>query len=188
MRSRSSRSEVTRREDQRRQQQTLCGDAQERRVGDVVIASRKHGEFERVAREASARHAPGAGHCDDLDEHLLHRECGANFHPQSGFAGAGIRECVHGSRRNLDHIARPGSAGMTPKSEAYNPGNDLKSLGLDRVDMRNRNGSARSQRQVEGEQLAARCARRVCEREVFARDGIFERLAWSDRRVIAHGT
>ena len=56
-------------------------------------------------------------------------------------------------------------------------GDDLEALGLDRVDVRDRDGAAGAQAELEGEQLAAGGGGRVGEGEALAGDRVLERLA-----------
>src|SRR6478672_278560 len=72
---------VAGRGDERREQQPLDADPQERRVRLLVVPAREGREVEEVARQAAARHPAGLGHRADLGEHLLHLQRGAHLDP-----------------------------------------------------------------------------------------------------------
>ena len=59
-------------------------------------------------------------------------------------------------------------------------GDDLEALGLDRVHVRDRDGAAGGEPELEGEQLAAGARGGVGEGEALAGDGVLEGLAGGD--------
>lgn len=66
-----------------------------------MLLAREGGERQGAARHAAPCHSPGLRH-DNLFEHLLHRERGADLDAQMGLAGAGVGERVRYARRHLD--------------------------------------------------------------------------------------
>jgi hypothetical protein len=146
----------------------------------AVVLAREQGEVERVARQAAARHPARLGHVHDLGEHVLHRQRGADLDAHARLVVAGVGEAVDDAGRDLDDVAGAGEDGAQADAEAHRPGHDLEALGLDRVDVRDRDGAAGAQGEVEREQLAAGRRRRRGEREALAGDGVLERLARGD--------
>ena len=84
--------------------------------------------------------------------------------------GEGVRDAGRRPRRR-----RPGSRDerAQPEPEAHAAARDLEALGLDRVDVRDRDLAALAQREVEREPLAAGAT--LGEREALARDRVLER-------------
>jgi hypothetical protein len=151
----------------------------------LVVATREHGELERVTRQSATSHAPGLGHRDDLGEHVLHRQRGADLDAQARLLGARVGERVRHAGRDLDDVAGAGEHGAQADPEAHPARDDLEALGLDRMDVRDRHRAAGPQRKVEGEQLAVGAAGGVGEGEALAGNRVLERLAWRDHRVLS---
>ena len=173
---------------ERRQQQALNADAQQRRVGHAVVGARQPGELARVARQPPPGQPPGVGQGDHLGEHPLEVQGGADLDSQAGLVGAGVGEGVGHARGDLDHVAGAGEPGAEAEPEAHAPLDDLEALGLDGVDVRDRDGAAGAEGEVEREQLAAGAGRGVGEGEALARDRVLEGVAGEDGAVMCgHG-
>jgi hypothetical protein len=87
---------------------------------------------------------------------------------------------VHHAGDDLDDVAGAGQAPAQAEPEAHEPFDHLEALGLDRMDVRDRDGAARAKPELEGEQLAAAARRRVGEGEALAGDRVLERLSGLD--------
>ena len=177
----TTRPRATRHEHERREQQALHADAQQRGMGLLVVGAREDGEVERGC--AAARGASCGPACAIATT-------SANISSIASAGRTSTRSRASSAPALAKLCATPGATSTTspgpamrvrrPIRNRIRPASDLEALGLDRVDVRDRHGAAGAQREVEGEQRAARARRGVGEGEALARDRVLERLTRSD--------
>ena len=144
----------------------------------LVVGAGEQREVEQVARHPPPRHPAGAGHRDDLGEHLLHRQRRPDLDAHARLAVAGVREAVHHARRDLDDVAGPGerpcagrggSASGPRRPRSARSGSGARAA----IGTAPPGRSPRSKR----EQLAAGGRGGLDEREALAGDRVLERLS-----------
>jgi hypothetical protein len=116
-------------------------------------------------------------------EHVFHRERRAHLDVQPSLLIARVGEAVHHTWRDYHDVARAGDVSAQSDAEAHAAGEHLEALGLDRMDVWDRDRAADTQREVEPQQLPVGAGRGVREREALAGDRVLEGLSGSDHRL-----
>jgi AraC-like DNA-binding protein len=144
-----------------------------------VIGSREQRKVKHVARHAVPSHAACLGHLHNLSEHLLHVQRRRAGHTHPDVVVANVRKTMNDPRLNLDDVA--GGRGDVPQADAkaHRTLEHFEALGLDRVYVRDRDGTPGPQSQVEAEPLAVSGGSGLDEGKALARDRVVHHLHMS---------